>query len=106
MAQIFGDAERAILRGLGPAKRAEPLPLEQYVSDDFKANVAVAARPEWPAAGVDAAVVACAWLLREVESSSAFLRSVELFEAEGEEDGPCGWATWHLPASKADPAAL
>ena len=101
--QLYASYKRSLERGLGPARHAAVLPVEKLCDVSGKAVAAAAKRPYWPAAGVDAIVVACAWGCREVESGSVFLASVEIHEST--ESVPL-WASWELPASKADPKAL
>ena len=103
---VLRDAKRVLSRGIGPPRQAAPLALELFVADEWEDSVAKAARWYWPAAGVDAVIVTCAWLTREIEASSAFLDSVTLHPPSRDEDGPCGWAEWLLPVSKADVMAL
>ena len=45
-------------------------------------------------------------MLREIESSAAFLMSVTLHDPEPGGHANCGWAEWNLPGSKTDPVAL
>ena len=57
----------------------------------------------WPAAGIDTALVSCAWLLREIESSTARLGDITFHrESARGITGNCGWAEWRLPVSKTD----
>ena len=94
------DMNRAITRGLGPAKQAGPLPLRRIAElPAFK--IKQARRPYWPAAGISAATISCAWLLREIESSTARCSDV-IIHREG---SGCGWAEWKLPVSKMDQEA-
>ena len=83
------DAKRALLRGLGAASKAAPLPLEKLADNDNKAAIDSRRSASWPAAGISAAVAASAWLLREMESSSAFLRHAPQFPKSEETMGPC-----------------
>ena len=50
-------------------------------------------------------MVAASWATREIESGAALLSSVSFSPAVASE-GPCGFAHWDLPASKADVEAL
>ena len=101
---MWMDCKRALLRGRGPDKQAQCLPLD--VLAELPADLLEAAsKPYWPAAGLSAAVVACAWLTREIESSSTYLDSTWISERKDDE-GPCGVGYWDLPASKADFKAL
>ena len=102
LALEMSDVKRAVLRGRGPDRQADPLPLHS-ISKLPKRILEKSRNDDWPAAGRDAAVVCCAWLCREVEASTAFEDAVTLHP--GEED-TCGWAEWDMPASKADWLAL
>ena len=105
-ALAMSDARKACERGMGPADQADPLPLDDILAHDVEALGELAAGKDmWPAAGLDAAIISCAWLLREIESSLAMLSHVEIFDAKAGCTG-CGWARWRLPASKTDPQAL
>ena len=89
-------------RGLGPAKKADPLPLEILYNlspEQFETG----RRTYWPAIGLDAAGISSAWLLRELESSSAALSDLVLHESVS--GSTCGWAEWTLPATKTDTKA-
>ena len=93
---------RAVERGLGPAKKTAPLPLEALYALPAD-QVEQRRTATWPAAGLDAAGISCAWLLRELESSAAKLSDITIHESL---DGlSCGWAEWVLPATKTDPKA-
>ena len=93
------DARRSCERGLGPARRAEGIPLE-----------ALAALPEdWfapveggPVSARAALIAGTWWLTREIELSNAPAAMVSFRE---DQNGRLA-ATWHLPASKTDPMAL
>ena len=98
----MADAKRAVNRGRGPDRQADPLPLDE-IGELTEEQVEAARREYWPAAGREAAVVCCAWLVREVEASTAFEGAVTL-RLGGDKE--CDWATWDLPASKADWLAL
>ena len=105
-AQALADANRALKRGLGPAKQAQPLPTASLASAEGVEKLAAAAKQRWPAAGVYAAIVSTAWLLREIESSTAAFWSVTVHSKVDESMGDCGWAEWYLPISKTDVMAL
>ena len=96
------DIKRAVRRGRGPDRQADPLSMEAIgeLSDEVLEE---ARKDYWPAAGRDAAVICCAWLVREVEASTAFEGAVTLSPGA---DGECEWVTWDMPASKADWLAL
>ena len=98
------DVKRAVIRDIGPPLQADPFPVDLLVQGQNLNRLEVHRGQEWPAAGVDAIIVQCAWLLREVEASNAVLEDVTLHAAENR--GPCGWARWHLPRSKTDMQAL
>ena len=96
------DIKRALLRGIGPDRGAEPLPLRPIID---KIKYPAVNQPKfWPAAGTAAAVVAVSWLLREIELSASFFSSIALHP--GGSSDTCGWAEWLLPVSKADWTAL
>ena len=101
LAQMSKDCHRALNRGKGPDRRADPLPLELLAEVDTMA-VEAARTTRWPAAGLMGAVIQCGWLTREIESSSATVDAVTITEGAA---GDCGLATWDLPVSKADPEA-
>lgn len=91
-------------RGSGPDKQADILPsgiLCRLLVETFR----VARSQSWPAAGLDAAVVAAAWATREIESGSAFLGAVS-FSLPSSDEKTCGSAHWDLPLSKSDIAAF
>ena len=97
------DLNRALVRGLGPARKADPLPLELLASMPGT-QIEGGRKSSWPASGFDAAIISAAWLLRELESSAATMHDLTITEpAAGSE--ACGWAEWLLPASKTDPSA-
>ena len=96
----FEDARRACERGMGSPEQADPLPLEGIVGLDSSV-VARYARDSWPAAGIDAVIMSCAWLLREIETSLARLEDVKLHPAPDGDRG-CGWAEWWFPAPQTD----
>ena len=93
------DLSRAIARGQGPAKQAGPLPLLR-IAELPRAKLSRVRKAYWPAAGVDAAIISCAWLLREMESSTARRGDVVHKDGRG-----CGWIEWKLPVSKTDQKA-
>ena len=94
------DASRALKRGLGPGRQAAEVPMTKLLAPD--AAVLTGRTPQWPAAGVAVMVANGSWLLREIESGTAFLKAVTFEDALV----GCGSASWDLPCSKADPAAL
>ena len=102
LALEMADFKRAVLRGRGPDRQADPLPLNS-IGKLTEEEVEAARRDYWPAAGRDAAIVCCAWLTREVEASTAFEGAVTMRPGEKDE-GEC--ASWNMPASKADWLAL
>ena len=98
------DGARAIVRGMGPAKQAAPIPIEYLANPANRGTVDRARRSYWPAAGIDALVVCCSWLLREVEATSAFRKAVTVHPTAPSPG--CGWASWNLPVDKNDQEAL
>ena len=74
---VYKECVRAIKRGMGPDRQADALAIEEFASLPAS-TIKKFTRDYWPSAGVDAAIISCAWLLREVESSSAFLGSVQI----------------------------
>ncbi|CAK0789745.1 unnamed protein product [Prorocentrum cordatum] len=100
------DAVRSLERGMGPARQADPLPIDRLRSQGALDQISRGSRDAWPAAGVDVMVASAAWMLREIESSAAMVQHIVFFDPMGEEEGPCGCAEWLLPASKADVRAL
>ena len=103
--QILTDSQRAVVRGKGPDKQADAFPLEAFVTPSGLLPTERFRQQYWPAAGFDAVIVSCAWLLREVESSSALLSAIVVHEPT-DEPGSKSWVTWDLPASKTDIRAL
>ena len=100
---LYSSCKRSLERGLGPAKHAGALAVEK-MCDAMQADaLKQAATVLWPAAGIDALVVACAWGCREVETSTTFLKSVKVHQPT---KSVGRWASWELPVSKADPKAL
>ena len=93
---------RALNRGLGPPRKADEFPIEAAVEIP-ESRLEAARTPTWPTACMPTMIACCAWLLRELESSSASLSDVTLHEPEGLRG--CGWAEWVLPACKTDTAA-
>ena len=96
------DLNRAMERGLGPAMKADPLPLDILYAMAAE-HIEAGRKRAWPAAGLDAAGISSAWLLRELESSSAALGDFAIHETT--DAGSCGWAEWTLPATKTDTKA-
>ena len=80
---VNADAKRAISRGQGPALQADPIPIEDIVEKVSEEQVAVVRNSNWPVEPIAAAVVTCAWLLREIESSAALLDSVTIHPSSG-----------------------
>jgi len=89
------DARRASQRGLGPPKKASPIPLERLSELESHRAAVHPEGPLWPARSV---TIATWWLLREVEMSSVAQREVTLT--------PDGTAHIFLSTSKTDPRAL
>ena len=86
---------RSCRRGLGPAKQAAALPLGDLAKVPEEL-CRVTSGPRYP---VKATVVASWWILREIEASRARVRHVRL-------DFSTRTASWLLPSSKTDVAAL
>ena len=99
---VYQDAKRALVRGVGRPVQAGEFDLETLATLERSGKLRELASLSWPAAGFDVLVVFCAWVLREIESGAAFLDAVTF------EDSPpsCGCATWTLPCSKTDIAAI
>ena len=96
LALEYTDCMRAVRRGLGPARQADPLPLERIAElgpEDFSPA------PGWPAAPQASTLVASWWCLREVELNTARL-------AQATFDCGARTATLHLPVDKVDYRAL
>ena len=100
--QVASDAIRAGCRGKGPGRQAAPLPLEELI--DKMAEHRLHAHEHWPEEPASVLVVVCAWLVREIESSSAMVEHVCVHEPQDGQAG-CRWAEWKLPATKTDTAA-
>ena len=88
------DTRRASQRGLGPPKKASPIPLERFNELDFGQNAEHPEGPLWPVRSV---TIATWWLLREVGMPSVAQREVTL--------SPDGTAHIFLSTSKTDPHA-
>ena len=96
----YRDCLRALRRGLGPAKQAQPFDLTAIASlTDEQAKSC--GRKGYPAHLREVILVASWWLLRKIELSSVTLRQVSFLPGAG-----CGIAVLDLPVSKADPMAL
>ena len=89
------DARRASQRGMGPPKKANPIPLERLNELEHGHRAEHPEGPLWPVRSV---TIATWWLLREVEMSSVAQREVTLT--------PDGTAHIFLSTSKTDPRAL
>ena len=89
------DARRASQRGLGPPKKASPIPLERLPELSTGPEAEHPEGPLWPVRSV---TIATWWLLREIEMSSLAQREVTLT--------PDGTAHVFLSTSKTDPRAL
>ena len=101
LALVVSDVSRSLTRGQGPPRQADPLPLEQISKLD-PGSIRRLCKTYWPAAGVDVAIVACAWMMREIETAAAAVADITV-HSDG--TGGCGWAEWLLPASKTDTKA-
>ena len=100
--QVASDAIRAGCRGRGPDRQAASLLSEELI--DKMAEHRLHAHDLWPEEPVAVLVVVCAWLDREIESSSAVVEHVCVHEPQEGQAG-CGWAEWKLLATKTDVAA-
>eukprot|EP00435_Cladocopium_sp_Y103_P017885 s1262_g4.t1 len=89
-------AKRACQRGRGPAKQAQPLPLQAVAALADKREPLAPGGPEF---AVRATLLASWWLLREIEASHASLDHIEVDHDEK-------LVKWRLPSSKADWRAL
>ena len=107
------DCMRAVTRGLGPARQAEPFDLKAVGEIDEESNLLLPLATH-PALPKQAVVFASWWLLREIELASIMVSQITLsgrvvqldagdFDVEG---STCGTATVDLPVSKADVRAL
>ena len=95
LALAHKDVARALTRGLGPARQAQPIPLHLF------ANLPEV--PGLPVAGTllrprDAALVGCWWLLREIELAALTIDQLTIIPGIG-----CGEAVLDLPIDKTDP---
>ncbi len=86
------DCIRSCTRGIGPPKRAAPLPLD---------------RLQWPypapcalLGGTDSVLIGCWWLLREVELAGLLKSDITLLDGDG-----CGVASLNIALSKCDHTA-
>ena len=93
--RAFKCAKRGALRGLGPVRHTAAFPWERLKELSNTERPRCADGPMWPRR-LD--VIACAWLLREIEAGNAALGDVRV--------EPGGVVIFTLPASKSDPAAL
>ena len=95
LALIHKDVARALTRGLGPARQAQPIPLHLFAE--------LPEVPGIPAAGTllrprDAVLVGCWWLLREIELAALRVDQLTITPGIG-----CGEAVLDLPIDKTDP---
>jgi hypothetical protein len=102
----FTDCLRAVTRGLGPPRQAEPFDLVA-VGALFDVDEAFIMEKGFPAHIRDVILVGSWWLLREVELAAATLSQLSFAEDPGAKEGQeCGIATLLLPVSKSDVQAL
>ena len=94
MEQELGDAGRALRRGLGPAKQAEPLYMEKLV------EFASALPPGLGRRVAHGAIIGSWWMMREIEVASLLQEQVTYQRCEPRAQR--GFATVCLPMSKAD----
>lgn len=92
LARTFDQSKMAVLRGMGPPKRAGELKLQDVAVD---ARLGLGSGPDEVWKPWDAYVVACAWLLREIELAGARVGHVTF-------DANMKTATILLPVSKCD----
>ena len=90
------QSKRACQRGRGPAKRAQPLPLDEVADLQNTPEAMCEGGPSFP---IRSTIISSWWLLREIEASSAMIKHITL-------DHDKKLARWHLPSSKADWKAL
>ena len=93
--QAYRSAVRSCKRGIGHPKQAAHLPLVQVA--ELLGDSALA--PGGPTQPVSATILASWWLLREIEASRARRKHVTIEIATLK-------ASWRLPSSKTDQAAL
>ena len=92
------DAKRSCLRGIGPPHKMREIPIELLQRLPRAADPLHARGPLAPRRAL---IAGSWWLTREVELATARAALIRFRK------GPLGLeATWSLPASKADPAAL
>ena len=92
---VHRDVARALTRGLGPARQAQPIPLHLFAE--------LPEVPGLPAAGTllrprGAVLVGCWWLLREIELAALLVDQLTINPGIG-----CGEAVLDLPIDKTDP---
>ncbi len=86
------DCIRSCTRGIGPPKRAAPLPLDR-LQLPFPAPCALLG-------GTDSILIGCWWLLREVELAGLMKSDITLLDGDG-----CGVASLNIALSKCDHTA-
>ena len=96
LAQARRLAIRSCRRNIGSPKQAGGLPLPKLGNIIHIKEPLAKDGPMWP---VRATLLVSWWLLREIEASRAMVQHIVLDEAEHK-------ATWRLPSSKTDQAAL
>ena len=96
LAQARRLAIRSCRRNIGSPKQAGGLPLPKLGNIIHIKEPLAKDGPMWP---VRATLLISWWLLRDIEASRAMIQHIALDEAERK-------ATWRLPSSKTDKAAL
>ena len=99
----FSDACRSCSRGLGPAKQTGYFEVDA-LSEWSKSTRRHSRWPQvrgGPILPRETTEVACHWVLREIEISSAQVGAISFQRGEG-----CGSASFNLPVSKCDISAL
>ena len=96
LAQARRLAIRSCIRGMGSPKQAGGLPLPELADIMHLREPLASEGPLWP---VRSTLLASWWLLREIEASRAMIQHITL-DKHGQK------ATWRLPSSKTDQAAL
>ena len=100
------DCLRAVSRGLGPPRQAEPFDLAA-VGNLYEVDEAFFRKRGYPEQVRDTVILGSWWMLREVELAAAALAQLSFSDDPQAKEGQrCGIATLLLPVSKADCMAL
>jgi len=91
----FIDARQAAPRGIGPVRHTAPFPFERVLELRNQVQARLEGGPLCPRR-VD--IIACSWLLREIEAANATVGDIRV------ENGHT--VVFLLPASKTDPSAI